>query len=115
MDRERGFAPATQCVTIRSRFWSRFGPKLETRCSVLPQGNHFFQKRHVFWGLGVKEPSGESFFSKTTRIFATAPFSGHGGFWPCLVYSLVELAAGGVAAGVFKVTQPSEYLYLIHL
>ena len=43
--------------------------------SALPQGSHVFQKRHVFWGLGVKEPSGESFLSKTTRIFATAPFS----------------------------------------
>lgn len=41
------------------------------------------------------------------------PFASHilggGGFWPCLIYSLVELAAGGAAAGVFMLTQPSEY------
>jgi len=34
---------------------------------------------------------------------------GGGTFWPCLVYSIVELAAGGAAAGVFMLTQPSEY------
>jgi len=28
---------------------------------------------------------------------------------PCLPYSLVEIAAGAFAAGVFKITQPSEY------
>jgi aquaporin Z len=29
--------------------------------------------------------------------------------WPCLIYSVVELAAGAAAAGVFQLTQPSEY------
>jgi aquaporin Z len=29
--------------------------------------------------------------------------------WPCLIYTVVELAAGAAAAGVFKLTQPSEY------
>merc|ERR1719181_2485634 len=32
-----------------------------------------------------------------------------GGGWPCLVYSLVEIVAGAAAAGVFMLTQPSEY------
>jgi len=32
-----------------------------------------------------------------------------GGFWPCLVYSVIEIAAGLAAAGVFMLTQPSEY------
>jgi len=32
-----------------------------------------------------------------------------GGFWPCLVYSVIEIAAGAAAAGVFMLTQPSEY------
>jgi len=29
--------------------------------------------------------------------------------WPCLLYTVVELAAGAAAAGVFQLTQPSEY------
>merc|ERR1719503_262818 len=32
-----------------------------------------------------------------------------GGFWPCLVYSVIEIVAGAAAAGVFMLTQPSEY------
>jgi len=29
--------------------------------------------------------------------------------WPCLVYTVVEILGGALAAGVFKMTQPSEY------
>jgi len=29
--------------------------------------------------------------------------------WPCLIYTIVEVAAGAAAAGAFQLTQPSEY------
>lgn len=32
-----------------------------------------------------------------------------GGGWPCIVYTIVETVAGAAAAGVFMLTQPSEY------
>jgi len=34
---------------------------------------------------------------------------GGGSGWPCLVYTVVEILAGVVAAGVFQLTQPSEF------
>ena len=47
--------------------------KLGTRFSALPQGNHFFQKRHVFWGLGVQPSLSGVIFFKNDTYFCYCP------------------------------------------
>jgi len=60
-------------------------------------------------GCAIGKVSGGSLNPAVSIGISTSHIIGGGGFWPCLVYTLVELAAGAAAAGVFKATQPSEY------
>jgi len=60
-------------------------------------------------GCAIGKVSGGSLNPAVSFGISTSHIIGGGGFWPCLVYSLVEIAAGAAAAGVFMVTQPSEY------
>jgi len=60
-------------------------------------------------GCAIGKVSGGSLNPAVSIGISTSHIIGGGGFWPCLVYTLVELAAGGAAAGVFMLTQPSEY------
>merc|ERR1711865_379738 len=60
-------------------------------------------------GCAIGKVSGGSLNPAVSIGISTSHIMGGGGFWPCLVYPLVELAAGAAAAGVFKLTQPSEY------
>merc|ERR1719326_1801665 len=60
-------------------------------------------------GCAIGKISGGSLNPAVSVGISSAHIMGGGTFWPCLIYSLVELAAGGIAAGVFQVTQPSEY------
>jgi len=61
-------------------------------------------------GCAIGKVSGGSLNPAVSFGISTSHIINGGGFWPCLVYSLVELAAGAAAASVFKLTQPSEYL-----
>jgi len=60
-------------------------------------------------GCAIGKVSGGSLNPAVSIGISTSHIIGGGGFWPCLIYTLVELAAGAAAAGVFMVTQPSEY------
>jgi len=60
-------------------------------------------------GCAIGKVSGGSLNPAVSIGISSSHILNGGGFWPCLIYSLVELAAGGAAAGVFKLTQPSEY------
>merc|ERR1719316_1530765 len=60
-------------------------------------------------GCAIGKVSGGSLNPAVSIGISSSHIMGGGGFWPCLVYTLVELAAGGAAAGVFMLTQPSEY------
>merc|ERR1719199_1131686 len=60
-------------------------------------------------GCAIGKVSGGSLNPAVSIGISTSHILGGGGFWPCLIYTIVELVAGGVAAGVFMVTQPSEY------
>merc|ERR1719352_298471 len=60
-------------------------------------------------GCAIGKVSGGSLNPAVSIGISTSHIIGGGGFWPCLIYSAVELAAGGAAAGVFMLTQPSEY------
>jgi aquaporin Z len=60
-------------------------------------------------GFAIGKVSGGSLNPAVSIGISTSHIIGGGGFWPCLVYSAVELAAGALAAGAFRVTQPSEY------
>merc|ERR1719271_1392106 len=60
-------------------------------------------------GYAIGKVSGGSLNPAVSIGISTSHIIGGGGFWPCLIYSAVELAAGAAAAGVFKATQPSEY------
>merc|ERR1719379_2333298 len=60
-------------------------------------------------GCAIGKVSGGSLNPAVSIGISTSHIIGGGGFWPCLIYSLVECAAGAAAAGVFKATQPSEY------
>jgi len=61
-------------------------------------------------GCAIGKVSGGSLNPAVSIGISTAHILGGGSFWPCLIYMLVELIAGGAAAGVFMLTQPSEYL-----
>jgi len=60
-------------------------------------------------GCAIGKVSGGSLNPAVSFGISSSHIMQGGTFWPCLIYSLVELAAGGAAAGVFKFTQPSEY------
>jgi len=60
-------------------------------------------------GCAIGKVSGGSLNPAVSIGISTSHIIGGGGFWPCLVYTLVEVIAGAAAAGVFKLTQPSEY------
>merc|ERR1711865_1015148 len=60
-------------------------------------------------GCAIGKVSGGSLNPAVSIGISTSHILGGGGFWPCLIYTLVELIAGGAAAGVFMLTQPSEY------
>merc|ERR1719352_2153659 len=60
-------------------------------------------------GCAIGKISGGSLNPAVSFGISSAHILGGGSFWPCLIYSLVEMAAGGAAAGVFKLTQPSEF------
>jgi len=61
-------------------------------------------------GLAIGKVSGGSLNPAVSVGIASLHIRGGGSFWPCLAYSLVEIVAGGIAAGVFTLTQPSEYI-----
>merc|ERR1719478_1485002 len=60
-------------------------------------------------GCAIGKVSGGSLNPAVSIGISTSHIIGGGNFWPCLIYTLVELIAGAAAAGVFKLTQPSEY------
>jgi len=60
-------------------------------------------------GCAIGKVSGGSLNPAVSIGISTSHIIGGGGFWPCLVYTVVELIAGAMAAGVFMLTQPSEY------
>jgi len=60
-------------------------------------------------GCAIGAVSGGSLNPAVSIGISSSHILNSGGFWPCLVYSAVELAAGAAAAGVFKLTQPSEF------
>merc|ERR1719253_1527325 len=60
-------------------------------------------------GCAIGKVSGGSLNPAVSIGISGSHIIGGGNFWPCLIYTLVELAAGGAAAGVFMLTQPSEF------
>jgi len=60
-------------------------------------------------GCAIGKVSGGSLNPAVSIGISSSHILNGGGFWPCLIYTLVEVAAGAAAAGVFMVTQPSEY------
>jgi len=60
-------------------------------------------------GCAIGKVSGGSLNPAVSFGISTSHIMNGGVFWPCLVYTLVEVAAGAAAAGVFQVTQPSEF------
>merc|ERR1719454_2232513 len=59
-------------------------------------------------GFAIGKVSGGSLNPAVSIGISSSHIIGGGNFWPCLIYTLVELVAGAVAAGVFMATQPSE-------
>jgi len=60
-------------------------------------------------GVAIGKISGGSLNPAVSIGISSSHIIGGGGFYPCLIYTAVELLAGGAAAVVFKITQPSEY------
>jgi len=60
-------------------------------------------------GCAIGKVSGGSLNPAVSIGISTSHIISGGLGWPCLIYSVVELLAGGMAAGVFMLTQPSEY------
>merc|ERR1719436_2292246 len=60
-------------------------------------------------GCAIGKISGGSLNPAVSIGISTSHLLGGGSGWPCLVYSFAEIAAGCAAAGVYMVTQPSEY------
>ena len=56
-------------------------------------------------GFAIGKVSGGSLNLAVSIGISTSHIIGGGGFWPCLIYTVVELVAGALAAGVFIVTQ----------
>jgi len=61
-------------------------------------------------GCAIGKVSGGSLNPAVSIGISSSHIISGGGFWPCLVYSVVEIVAGAAAAGVFMLTQPSEFL-----
>jgi len=61
-------------------------------------------------GCAIGKVSGGSLNPAVSIGISSSHIINHGAFYPCLVYTVVELAAGAAAAGVFKLTQPSEFV-----
>merc|ERR1719199_2136485 len=60
-------------------------------------------------GCAIGKVSGGSLNPAVSIGISTSHIIGGGGFWPCLIYSVIKIVAGAAAAGVFMLTQPSEY------
>jgi len=60
-------------------------------------------------GCAIGKVSGGSLNPAVSIGISTSHIISGGLGWPCLIYTIVELLAGGMAAGVFMLTQPSEY------
>merc|ERR1719222_1830219 len=60
-------------------------------------------------GCAIGKVSGGSLNPAVSFGISTSHILKGGGFWPCLIYSVVEIAAGAAAAGAFFLTQPSEF------
>merc|ERR1719149_504317 len=60
-------------------------------------------------GFAIGKISGGSLNPAVSIGISSSHIIGGGGFYPCLIYTAVELAAGIAAAVAFKITQPSEY------
>merc|ERR1719359_85366 len=59
-------------------------------------------------GCAIGKVSGGSLNPAVSIGISSSHLIGGGGFWPCLIYSIAEIAAGAAAAGAFCLTQPSE-------
>jgi len=60
-------------------------------------------------GCAIGKVSGGSLNPAVSIGISSSHIINGGLGWPCLIYTVVELLAGGAAAGVFMLTQPSEY------
>ena len=60
-------------------------------------------------GLAIGNVSGGSLNPAASIGISSSHIMGGGAGWPCLAYTAVELLAGCIAAGVFMLTEPSEY------
>jgi aquaporin Z len=60
-------------------------------------------------GYAIGKVSGGSLNPAVSIGISSSHIIGGGGFWPCLIYSIIECSGGLMAAAVFKITQPSEY------
>merc|ERR1719478_895833 len=61
-------------------------------------------------GCAIGKVSGGSLNPAVSIGISSSHIISGGGFWPCLVYSVIEIVAGAAAAGVFMLTQPSEFV-----
>jgi len=60
-------------------------------------------------GCAIGKVSGGSLNPAVSLGISASHLLGGGTGWPFLIYSVVECLGGALAAGVFKLTQPSEY------
>jgi len=60
-------------------------------------------------GFAIGKVSGGSLNPAVSFGISSSHILGGGNFWPCLIYSAVEIAAGVVASIAFQMTQPSEF------
>merc|ERR1719409_990196 len=60
-------------------------------------------------GCAIGKISGGSLNPAVSIGISSSHLIGGGGGWPCIVYTIVEIVAGVLAAVVFQLTQPSEY------
>merc|ERR1719326_2287456 len=60
-------------------------------------------------GCAIGKVSGGSLNPAVSIAISSSHIAGGGSGWPCLIYSFAELIGGALAAGVYMVTQPSEF------
>jgi len=60
-------------------------------------------------GIAIGNVSGGSLNPAVSTGISAARIIGGGHFYNCLIYSAAEIAGAALAAGVFRVTHPSEY------